>query len=105
MKNVKITVLRKQLYEDFAEEHLTDGIQPCDFYEVGDTFLYTGGAEMPEGFCPWAWIDLYRGISTLANGPLVNDWYSYEDRRILCCTDGVRPVIYELALLDEDASL
>ena len=52
MKNVKITVLRKQLYEDFAEEHLTDGIQPCDFYEVGDTFLYTGGAEMPEGFCP-----------------------------------------------------
>ena len=45
-----------------------------------------------------------RGISTLANGPLVNDWYSHEDRRILCCTDGVRPVIYELALLDEDTT-
>ena len=69
MKNVKITVLRKQLYEDFAEEHLTDGIQPCDFYEEGDTFLYTGGAEMPEGFCPWAW-----SMSWTAAGPGCAFW-------------------------------
>ena len=103
MKNVKITVLRKQLYEDFAEEHLTDGIQPCDFYEEGDTFLYTGGAEMPEGFCPWAWIDLYRAISAYSLGAK-NDWYK-PGVSIECCTDGVRPVIYELALLDEDVSL
>ena len=53
MKNVKITVLRKQLNEDLAERYLTDGKDvECAFYQVGDTFLYTGGAEMPEGFSP-----------------------------------------------------
>ena len=53
MKNVKITVLRKQLYRDLAEEYLTDSEDiECDYYEEGDSFLYTGGAEMPEGCCP-----------------------------------------------------
>lgn len=105
MKKVKITVLKTEFYPELADLYLTDGREagPCPLQQVGDVFYYEGGAENPEGLCPWAWIDLYRGISTLANGPLVNDWYSHEDRRILCCTDGVRPVIYELAVLDEDA--
>lgn len=39
MKNVKIAVLRKQLYEDIAEEYLTDGKDiECDYYEEGDIF-------------------------------------------------------------------
>ena len=107
MKKVRITVLKTEFYPELAERYLTEGREagPCPLQQVGDVFYYEGGAEKPEGLCPWAWIDLYRGISTLANGPLVNDLYSHEDRRILCCTDGVRPVIYELALLDEDASL
>ena len=96
MKNVKITVLRKQLYEDFAEEHLTDGIQPCDFYEVGDTFLYTGGAEMPEGFCPWAWIDLYRSVSALSCGATYTPWQRSEGTSVVCCSDGIRPVTFLL---------
>ena len=106
MKKVKITVLKTEFYPELAERSLTEGREagPCPLQQVGDVFYYEGGAEKPEGLCPWAWIDLYRGISTLANGPLVNDWYSHEDRRILCCTDGVRPVIYELALLDEDTT-
>lgn len=106
MKKVKITVLKTEFYPELAERYLTDGREagPCPLQQVGDVFYYEGGAEKPEGLCPWAWIDLYRGISTLANGPLVNDWYSHKDRRILCCTDGVRPVIYELALLDEDTT-
>ena len=105
---VKITVLKKLYHEDLVDAYLLPekkaSYPPCYRFNEGDVFI-VDGFEMPAGFCPWAWIDLYRGISTLANGPLVNDWYSYEDRRILCCTDGVRPVIYELALLDEDASL
>ena len=64
MKQVQITVLRKQLYEDFASEFLTDAPEECAcvFFQEGDRFLYTGGAEMPEGFCPWAWIDLYLSL-------------------------------------------
>ena len=52
MKQVQITVLRKQLYEDFASEFLTDAPEECAcvFFQEGDRFLYTGGAEMPAGF-------------------------------------------------------
>ena len=53
MKQVRITVLRKQLHADLAERYITDCADvECGFYQVGDVFLYTGGAEMPEGFCP-----------------------------------------------------
>ncbi len=31
MKQVRITVLRKQLYADFATDHLTDGIRPVSY--------------------------------------------------------------------------
>lgn len=70
MKNVKIIVLRKGFYPDLIREHLTDLPEECvcDFFREGDQFLYTGGAEMPAGFCPWAWIDLYRSVSALSCG-------------------------------------
>lgn len=31
MRKVKITVLKKEFYPDFAEEYLTDGIRPVVF--------------------------------------------------------------------------
>lgn len=53
MKRVRITVLRKQLYRDIAETYLTDYPDvECDFFREEDSFLYEGGAVMPEGFCP-----------------------------------------------------
>ena len=68
MKQVRIPVLRKQLYPDLVRQYLTEPPEECvcDFFQEGDSFLYTGGAEMPEGFCPWAWIDLYRTVSALS---------------------------------------
>ena len=73
MKNVKIIVLRKGFYPDLIREHLTEPPEECvcDFFREGDQFLYTGGAEMPAGFCPWAWIDLYRSVSALSCGCLL----------------------------------
>jgi len=63
--------------------------------------VYEGGAVMPEGFCPWAWIDVYHSIGTLSSSPTGNHWYRYPDKRIVCCTDGVRPVIFELQALPD----
>ncbi len=76
MNPVRITVLRKEYYPDYAERYLTDGRETgaCPLLNVGDTFLYEGGAEMPAGFCPWAWIDLYRGISALSAGGTCTPW-------------------------------
>ena len=68
----------------------------CDFFREGDQFLYTGGAEMPAGFCPWAWIDLYRSVSALSCGASYTPWQRREGVNVVCCTDGLRPVTFLL---------
>ena len=100
MKNVKITVLRKQLYEDFAEEHLTDGIQPCDFYEVGDTFLYTGGEgrDAPVDVDPGPGAEALRHLRSA--GATCTPWQKRDGVSVVCCTDGIRPVTFLLEALE-----
>jgi len=106
MIKVKITVLKKCYFEDLAEEYLTDGkaAGACPLLEEGDSFLYEGGAVMPEGFCPWAWIDVYRAVSVLSSQPTGNHWYRFANKRITCCTDGVRPVVFALEALPEECA-
>ncbi len=54
MKKVKLTVLHKEFYPDYADTYLTDGkaVGRCPLLEDGDEFIYEGIAKMPEGFCP-----------------------------------------------------
>ena len=77
-------------YPDLIREHLTEPPEECvcDFFREGDQFLYTGGAEMPAGFCPWAWIDLYRSVSALSCGASYTPWQRREGVNVVCCTDG-----------------
>lgn len=97
MKNVKITVLRKGFYEDLAERFLTGGRDTqCDAFQEGDSFLYTGGAVMPEGFCPWAWVDIYASVAALSVGASHTPWQKREGVNVVCCKDGVRPVTFLL---------
>ncbi len=102
MKKVKITVLKKEFYEDFAEKYLTDGkeVGPCPLLNVGEVFVYNGSAEMPKDFCPWAWIDIYKGVSSLSAGATNTPWNNRDGMQILCCTDGTRPVVFSLEAID-----
>jgi len=104
MKKVQITVLKKHFYADLADAYLTDGqsVGPCPLLEEGDTFLFEGEAVMPAGFCPWAWIDIYRGVSAIAAGASYTPWNNAEGMQILCCTDGVRPVIFKIEGMKEE---
>lgn len=101
MRKVKITVLRKEFYEDFAERYLTEGkeVEPCPLLNVGDEFVFEGNAKMPEGFCPWAWIDIYHNVSAIASGSTFNPWNNKEGQTIVCCTDGIRPVIFNVEVI------
>lgn len=98
MKKVKITVLRKEFYLDFAEKYLTDGTEAgaCPLLEVGDEFIYSGSAVMPEGLCPWAWMDIYRSVSAMSLGASCKPWNNSDGQTIVCCTDGVRPVVFNV---------
>lgn len=102
MGKVRITVLKRNFYEELAEKYLTDGksVGPCPLLKEGQTFIYEGGAVMPKEFCPWAWIDIYRGINSLAAGASYMPWNKTEGSQILCCTDGVRPVVFSLDAIE-----
>lgn len=98
MKKVKITVLHKEFYSDFADRYLTDGREagPCPLLEVGDEFIYEGSAVMPEGLCPWAWMDIYGSVSSISLGATCAPWNNKDGQTIVCCTDGVRPVVFNV---------
>lgn len=102
MKNVRITVLKRCFDEGLADSYLTEGcaVGPCPLLKEGDSFLYEGGAVMPEGFCPWAWIDVYRGVNAVSAGASYAPWNNRDGMQILCCTDGVRPVVFAIEAVE-----
>ena len=104
MKNVKVVVIRKEFYPEFADRYLTDGreVGPCSLMNVGDEFLYEGNAEMPNGLCPWAWIDIYRGVNALSADATYTSWNNQDGMQILCCTDGIRPVVFKLVAVNKE---
>lgn len=99
---VKITVIKKCLFEGFANAYLTEGkdVGECPLLSEGDSFIYEGDAVMPKGFCPWAWIDIYRGVSAISAGATYKPWNNKDGLQILCCTDGIRPVIFKVERID-----
>lgn len=103
-KKVKITVLKKEFYPDLAERYLTEGesVGPCALLEERDEFIFEGNAKMPENFCPWAWIDIYQSVNAISSGSSFTPWNKREGQTIACCTDGIRPVIFDITVLDEE---
>lgn len=103
MKRVRITVLKKHFDAEMADAYLTEGhaVGPCPLLDEGDTFIYEGSAVMPEGFCPWAWIDVYRGVNAISAGATYAPWNNKDGLQILCCTDGVRPVTFLIEAMEE----
>ena len=103
MKKVRIVVLKKLFYEELADHYLSEGraVGPCPLLQEGDTFLFEGSAVMPQGFCPWAWIDIYRGVNALSAGASYAPWNNRDGLQVLCCTDGIRPVVFLVEAVEE----
>ena len=103
MKKVRIVVLKKLFYEELADRYLSEGraVGPCPLLQEGDTFLFEGSAVMPQGFCPWAWIDIYRGVNALSAGASYVPWNNRDGLQVLCCTDGIRPVVFLVEAVEE----
>ncbi len=96
---VRIKVLRKlDSQEIFGDDPpLGENVKACPMYEVDQEFIVGEDGEMPEGFCHWAWNDLYKVVTALRYG--VN-WEPETKKTgaptVHCCTDGLRPVIFKL---------
>lgn len=109
MKKVKITVLRKTIIEDLAQEYGVDGLGKCPMLKEGQVF-YADYAK-PDGFCDEAWKAIYQYVFALAHGaskePLFyyGDWIKTPGVAICSCNDGLRPVIFKLEATDEEAAI
>jgi len=67
-----------------AYEHQT--VAPCPQFEDGQVFVVEDWDKPPQGFCEWAWADLAQKMNLAKQLGVV----------VACCTDGFRPVVFEI---------
>ena len=95
----KIRVLQRAVFRELVKQELPEAawehVQPCEFFEPGQTFTVRLGQEMPEGFCPTAWRDLESKLAGCLRDedPLTP--------LIVCCMDGLRPVTFRIERQEE----
>ena len=98
---LKITVLKKtdtkQIFGD--KPPMGQAIDACSLFEVGQEFIVGEDGGMPEGFCHWAWNDLYKVVTTLRFGGNF-PWMKEKGTSVSCCTDGLRPVVFEIRRIE-----
>jgi len=103
----KITVLRRELYEDLQEQYLANPKSGrCEFYKDGQEWLLEDGMDfhrMLNGtFCGEAWDCISRYVyAALQGGSIMRGWTKEENVMIACCNDGTRPVIFKIERIDE----
>jgi len=98
-KKPKITVLKREVYKDLADEYAGGKMGVCDKFEDGQEFILDH-IDKPDNFCSWAWGDIQRDVVAVkfgANFP----WISQPNTIISCCTDGIRPVIFKIEMVDD----
>lgn len=102
MVKVKITVIKTFSPEDvFGEKEKipSDEITtPCPRVIEGQEFLVEN-LDKPEGFCGWAWRDVYKDVSVLWFGGDF-PWNKPNGVAYTACTDGLRPVCFKLERIE-----
>ena len=103
MKKCKIEVIKTFFDEELAKEY---GVtRPCPAHKVGD--VYYADFAKPEGFCDEAWKAIYQYVFALSHMSddtlFYGDWIQTPGVSINCCNDGIRPVVFKITRLDEDA--
>ena len=98
---VKITVLKRTVDHELADEYLDDEMQfgPCGRFSDGQEFVVENPFAQPEDFCPWAWADIRKDIVTVAVGGDL-PWIKQRGTVIAGCTDWFRPVVFKVARME-----
>lgn len=101
MKKVKITVMRRTVYQDLMEKYEKPIENACEM-RIGDVFVSVN-AQKPDGFCSNAWDTLAPFVEKLAEGGggFYGDWMKNEHSAMLSCNDGFRPVTYYIEAVEE----
>lgn len=103
---VKITVLKRvdpSVIFDRDVPNMPGTDKPytiCSAFEEGQEYVVGLDGNRPEGFCGWAWRDVYKDVSVLRFGGDFTPWVP-EGTQITCCTDGIRPVSFKMERIEE----
>jgi len=100
MAKCKITVLKRIINEDYAKEYTKGKIELCPKNIEGQEYISIDGAK-PEGFCNFAWIDIYKYVFALLFKGNFDMWMRDSGTVITCCTDGIRPVFYKIERIED----
>ena len=94
---LKITVLRRFKPGEVFGKPPVKGppLDACGVYKDEQVFYVEADGRMPEGFCGWAWDDIYKVVQTLRfHGNF--QWFDELGVSVNCCTDGLRPVVFKI---------
>lgn len=103
MKKVRITALRRTVYDDLIEKYENPIEHACDM-EIGRVYI-ANGWQKPDGFCDSAWESMSPFVMALAHGggDFYDGWMKDPRSAMISCNDGFRPVSFYIEALDEDA--
>ena len=98
MAKIQIKVIRTLVFDDM-QMYIKNKIEKCPIFIEGQVF--DTEYEKPNGFCDWAWNDIHAYVASLLTGGnfsegMFKDWMNDKDSIIACCTDGIRPVVFEI---------
>jgi len=105
---VKITVLRRALFEDLCHEFgapeflEAGGCSPCGRFRDGQEFILANGLDKPDAFCSYAWADIRHELMAILNGGN-RPYIRAKGTAVVCCTDAMKPVLFKIERLDGGA--
>ena len=110
---VAITVVKVACYADLSERYAQKrpGAErgtaiPCNFFREGMRFevqMDPFGNCKPEGFCDWAWADIWKDVLLVCDRAgfcLDQAEIDALPPHFACCTYGLRPVTFMLQALE-----
>lgn len=102
MRKVRITVKKIVVHEDLVRQYENPIDNACPMRE-GVMFV-ADGCNIPDGFCPSAWENLYPFVFALCHGAtdLFDGWMKDKRSAMVSCNDGFRPVSFLLEAVDGD---
>ncbi|MCP4543536.1 MAG: TIGR04076 family protein [Chloroflexi bacterium] len=98
MPNVKITVVKRTIFQDVADKYAPREFTPCGVFQDGQEFIIDSDIVPPEGFCAWAYADIHKYIMLVRLDG--NPRLKHEGTAIACCTDGFRPVVFKIERIE-----
>ncbi len=109
-RKCRITVLKREYFPELAETYAPRSAScPCEKFRDGQEFILDQNGPvgfwhlMGGTFCSEAWAAIGHYTDTiLQGGTFPTD--SGENYKIACCPNGIRPVIFKIELVKEEAN-